>query len=169
MSLKSEEKKAGGDSTLVKELMSELENSKKEASQLKELNGVLVKKSNERERAFKLEKDQCKMECRKKWLRNSYRAAGNAQNMAATAESKFREMADEIQEATTRAKTTEKRQTSLNHVLTRLLNHWQMLRSKSKSQSRKRCLLVSLKEKDQTLKWQLRENKQMRYELTFKT
>eukprot|EP00795_Rhopilema_esculentum_P013053 gene13053-3829_t len=62
MSLKSEEKMAGGDSTLVEKLMSELETSKKEASKLKELNGVLVKKSKDREMALKMEKNQCQVE-----------------------------------------------------------------------------------------------------------
>ena len=43
MSLKVETKMAESDSTLVEKLMSELETTKKEASKLKELNGVLVK------------------------------------------------------------------------------------------------------------------------------
>ena len=43
MSLEVETKMAESDSTLVEKLMSELETTKKEASKLKELNGVLVK------------------------------------------------------------------------------------------------------------------------------
>ena len=90
----------------------------------------------------------------------------NAHYMAGTAESKIREMADEIQGATKRAETSEKRVNELESCL----NETRESLAKAMEQvevtmQEKDAILVSLKEKDQSLKWQHRENKQMRYEV----
>ena len=90
----------------------------------------------------------------------------NAHYMAGTAESKIREMADEIEGATKRAETSEKRANELESC------HNETIESLAKAMEQvevtmqeKDAILVSLKEKDQALKWQRRENKQMRYEV----
>ena len=90
----------------------------------------------------------------------------NAQKIAATAESKIRVMADEIQGATKRAETSEK----MTNELESCLNETTESLAKAMEQievtmQEKDAILVSLKEKDQALKWQLRENKQIRYEV----
>ena len=90
----------------------------------------------------------------------------NAHYMAGTAESKIREMADKIQGATKRAETSEKRANELESC------HNETIESLAKAMEQvevtmqeKDAILVILKKKDQALKCQLRENKQMRYEV----
>ena len=90
----------------------------------------------------------------------------NAHYMAATAESKIREMADEIQGATKRAETSEKRANELESCLNETTESLaKAMEQIEVAMQEKDAILVSLKEKDQSLKWQHRENKQMRYEV----
>ena len=89
----------------------------------------------------------------------------NAHYMAGTAESKIREMADEIQGATKRAD-SEKRANELESCLNETTESLaKAMEQIEVAMQEKDAILVSLKEKDQALKWQLRENKQMRYEV----
>ena len=90
----------------------------------------------------------------------------NAQKIAATAESKIRVMADEIQGATKRAETSEKRANELESCLNETTESLaKAMEQIEVAMQEKDAILVSLKEKDQALKWQLCENKQMRYEV----